>query len=757
MKKIFYFIASAIVALGAVACQNDIEENINNNQQTEGLSINVTIAEQTRVELGALNEETKQRKLTFTEGDVLVARSGYQEGTNYYFKYTKAEGDVYTFTCEDEGVSSLVGTKPCFFYLGGLHEQADELILHGAICNTAAENISGIGLSSNEVAEDWTLGDAEYTVTLSANPILKFTANEPVTFSCDRSVFFVNGEATNEYTTETTTGEIIYLPILSSSGIKCTVTVTTESGFNKSFTKSLQTDTIYNLGNIEAPAKAYLVPNDNWKADGAWFAAYFFTKSASEQGAAPMLRAEAANAEKWVKMTDENNDGIFECIIPEGFTTANVIFCRMANTATEENFGTWQDVVWNQTADLTIDTTAEDFEENNHCYIYDWGYSEWSDETTDPFVSVAGDESAWSVAGVFNGWAEAANIMKTTDTYGLYVAKGIELTAGGEFKIKDKTTWDISYGRGIAHLNPNHYMNVVLGSQDNISVAAAGTYDIYFNFIHSLVYLVEANGDVTKAEWQGEDGSVVTGGGEESTPGEQSEWAIITGWNGATDWTDIHFVTTETTGIVVLENAELKAAKGFLIRKPATEWADKYGAATINYLQTNKFITTSKNGADLCVEADGTYDIYFDVNTKNIYIMADGVDYTTATEQTENGKEPENEDIEVVDGTTLYLVPNSNWLKDGARFAIYSWDGGEFWMDLTKESDGSYKVVLPKEHNGTKVSNIIFVRMNGATTANNWNNKWNQTDNLVIPTDGKNCYTVQDGTWDKGGGSWSTK
>ncbi len=253
MKKIFYFIASAIVALGAVACQNDIEENINNNQQTEGLSINVTIAEQTRVELGALNEETKQRKLTFTEGDVLVARSGYQEGTNYYFKYTKAEGDVYTFTCEDEGVSSLVGTKPHFFYLGGLHEQADELILHGAICNTAAENISGIGLSSNEVADDWTLGDAEYTVTLSANPILKFTANEPVTFSCDFSVFFVNGEATNEYTTTTTTGEIIYLPILSSSGIECTVTVTTESGFNKSFTKSLQTDKIYNLGTIEAP------------------------------------------------------------------------------------------------------------------------------------------------------------------------------------------------------------------------------------------------------------------------------------------------------------------------------------------------------------------------------------------------------------------------------------------------------------------------------------------------------------------------
>ena len=130
MKKIFYFIASAIVALGAVACQNDINEGVTPEQ--EGFSINVTIADQTRVALGDLNEETKQRKLTFTEGDVLVVREEYQKGTNYFFTYTKGEGDVYTFTCEQEGVNSLVGTTPYVFYLGGLHEQADDLKTYGA-------------------------------------------------------------------------------------------------------------------------------------------------------------------------------------------------------------------------------------------------------------------------------------------------------------------------------------------------------------------------------------------------------------------------------------------------------------------------------------------------------------------------------------------------------------------------------------------------------------------------------------------------
>ena len=47
--------------------------------------------------------------------------------------------------------------------------------------------------------------------------------------------------------------------------------------------------------------------------------------------------------------------------------------------------------------------------------------------------------------------------------------------------------------------------------------------------------------------------------------------------------------------------------------------------------------------------------------------------------------------------------------------------------------------------------------MNPSTTANNWNNKWNQTADLVIPTDGKNLYTVAEGAWDKGAGTWSTK
>ena len=108
---------------------------------------------------------------------------------------------------------------------------------------------------------------------------------------------------------------------------------------------------------------------------------------------------------------------------------------------------------------------------------------------------------------------------------------------------------------------------------------------------------------------------------------------------------------------------------------------------------------------------------------------------------------------QAAEDTTLYLVPNSNWKNDNARFAIYSWNGSaNAWTSMSDtDGDGVYEGTVPADY-----TNIIFCRMNPSATANNWNNKWNQTSDLTVPTDGTNCYTVKAGTWDNGGGTWST-
>ena len=107
----------------------------------------------------------------------------------------------------------------------------------------------------------------------------------------------------------------------------------------------------------------------------------------------------------------------------------------------------------------------------------------------------------------------------------------------------------------------------------------------------------------------------------------------------------------------------------------------------------------------------------------------------------------------------LYLQPNANWMADGARFAAYFFGNGETWVGMTKvetkvetrAGDVLYEVAIPEGY-----PNVIFCRMNPSTTDNNWNNKWNQTEDLTVPTDGTNLFVVKEGTWDNGGGSWST-
>lgn len=101
-------------------------------------------------------------------------------------------------------------------------------------------------------------------------------------------------------------------------------------------------------------------------------------------------------------------------------------------------------------------------------------------------------------------------------------------------------------------------------------------------------------------------------------------------------------------------------------------------------------------------------------------------------------------------GTTVYLKPSGDWNQANARFAIYCWDdaAGEAWYDMkvTPNNPIIYSVTIPT---GKDFTGFKFVRMNPATTENNWDNKWNETGNLTYDA-AKTQYNVSG--WDKG--SW---
>lgn len=93
----------------------------------------------------------------------------------------------------------------------------------------------------------------------------------------------------------------------------------------------------------------------------------------------------------------------------------------------------------------------------------------------------------------------------------------------------------------------------------------------------------------------------------------------------------------------------------------------------------------------------------------------------------------------------LYLKPQSTWKQGNERYSAYFFGNGTTWESMTdSDSDGIYEVVVPDGY-----PNVIFCRMNGTTNSNDWNNKWDQTADLVIPSDGNNLYTMPNATWSK--------
>lgn len=85
----------------------------------------------------------------------------------------------------------------------------------------------------------------------------------------------------------------------------------------------------------------------------------------------------------------------------------------------------------------------------------------------------------------------------------------------------------------------------------------------------------------------------------------------------------------------------------------------------------------------------------------------------------------------------IFFKPNANWKSNGARFA--AWFSGDKWKDLNKNGD-VYSCEIP-----SGATEVIFCRMDPKKTANNWDNKWNQTGHLSLTE--KNQYTLNEGEW----------
>ena len=225
--------------------------------------------------------------------------------------------------------------------------------------------------------------------------------------------------------------------------------------------------------------------------------------------------------------------------------------------------------------------------------------------------------------------------------------------------------------------------------------------------------------------------------GYEVTP-SAPQYALAGSFN---NWGDLQM--TNEDGIYSAKGVVMAADAKFKVKR-AGSWDENYGASDILDMKPNHHIFVASNGSDITMTEAGTYDVYFDLEALKLYVVTAGADYTQAPQQM-----PE------VTANVVYLKPNSNWKVDNARFAAYFWNNkGSIWVNAADtDGDGIYEIHLPEGYDYG--CNVIFCRMNPNKPANGWDSKWNQTSDLVVPTDGKNLYTIAEGAWDNGEGSWS--
>ena len=110
------------------------------------------------------------------------------------------------------------------------------------------------------------------------------------------------------------------------------------------------------------------------------------------------------------------------------------------------------------------------------------------------------------------------------------------------------------------------------------------------------------------------------------------------------------------------------------------------------------------------------------------------------------------------DCKTIYLKPNGNWKDAGAWFAARFWsksDGSdEQWVKMKFANECQFAGELYYCTIPEGLTKVIFCRMNPSASTMSFDNKWDQTNDLTV-SDTNNQYTVAEGAWSNGDGTWS--
>ena len=434
MKKIFYILASAIVALGAVACENDGLDNIGLEVNGDTVSFIASI-DNTKTDLSGLNTIWDEDDTIVIEWDQ-NGNSTIEDAEKFSFTNTKEE--VNKFSCSAVGLSGIVNANITATYSHNNDGNID------SNAGTAGALLTYTG-SFEELKE----GTKGFKVE---NAFLKFTTTEKVTLK-GAGLFVENGIAKDEITI-TGTGKEQYVAVnpttaeiafsYSVDGVQC-----------KSLNKNFTARTIYGLGELYGAS--------DWEiSDGTRLL----------KTATPDLFVA-----KNVKLAANNfclhkvGDTAWGAGAKYGLVTAGN---KSVNTAIGVYSANWS-------TDITVSnasTEAHDIyfdKANSRVYVMTVG--------TDISTVTAPTHSNWyNIAGSMNSWGNYTAAQKFTYCGDNVWHLIINFKANDEFKVQLKNGWSTCYGHNQIQSGVGRSLS---SGSDNAKIRTAGTYEIWVVPAHS--------------------------------------------------------------------------------------------------------------------------------------------------------------------------------------------------------------------------------------------------------------------------------
>ena len=230
MKKIFYILVSAIVALGAVACNNEIDENIEVNN---GGEVSFTVSLDDRVIIGDRDETTKKHPITFEKDDVIYASNDAVKPFTFVCDNVTAEG-VATFICREQNEDQLQPTV-----MDGM-----TLNFYTNLEPNSEAGADGIVLKADNVLFEDKEG---MSIALSLDcPVFAYTATDAVEMTASTPIFNIGGTLESTIDIAATT-EVSFIAIQDNGDEKVKVEYSIAGTKVKEFELDFQ-PMIYNLG-----------------------------------------------------------------------------------------------------------------------------------------------------------------------------------------------------------------------------------------------------------------------------------------------------------------------------------------------------------------------------------------------------------------------------------------------------------------------------------------------------------------------------